>query len=325
MSTSALGTSMALIALCLAGCSDSQSVLYPLGPDAADIATLGKVLFAGGTAILMVMIALTAIALRGPDGLRRVLSHQRAIIAGGVAFPFLTLTALLVYGTLVTKASIAKSDNPGALQIAVEGRQWWWRITYTAPNGATFETANELRIPVNSEVALSLTSADVIHSFWVPNLAGKVDLIPGRTTRLQFSASQPGVARGQCAEFCGGPHALMALRAVVMEAADFEQWFDKERREATSATAGGKIFIAAGCGACHTVRGGAAAGRIGPDLTHVGGRLSLAADTLTASKDNFSRWITDNQILKPGNHMPAFRNLSASDLDDLTTYLESLK
>lgn len=308
----------------LGGCSGAQSVFNPLGPDAQDLTTLSIVLIAGATAILIVMIAATAIALSGAQRLRTRMADRRTIIIGGVVFPAVTLSALLIYGTLAMKAATAPADA-NALKIAIEGRQWWWRITYTMPDGRTFETANELRLPVGRQVALSLTSADVIHSFWVPSLAGKIDMIPGRTTHLRFTAMQPGTARGQCAEFCGGPHALMALRVVTMPLAAFARWQENERRDAITKAKGKDQFIASGCGACHTVRGTDASGRIAPDLTHVGARLSLAADTLPMSTENLARWITSNQTLKPGNHMAEFRHLGQSDIQELAGYLESLK
>ena len=202
--------------------------------------------------------------------------------------------------------------------------------TISGPDG-TIATANELRIPAGRTVVFTLQSADVIHSFWVPNLGGKVDMIPGRTTHLRAAApTEPGVFRGQCAEYCGGPHALMALEVVALPPAEFEAWLDGQARPAVepaspAAHRGGELFLAAGCGACHTVRGTPATGRSGPDLTHLGSRRSVGVDTRPMTQANIARFIRDGQHVKPGNLMPPFRIFAADDLDAVATYLAGLK
>jgi len=170
-------------------------------------------------------------------------------------------------------------------------------------------------------VELSLVSADVIHSFWVPSLAGKVDLLPGRSTRLHLTADRPGVYRGQCAEYCGGPHAKMAFHVIAETPEGFEAWRKNQRRPA----AAGNALFAARCATCHTVRGTSAAGTLGPDLTHVGSRMSLGAGTLPNNEGTLAGWIASSQHIKPGNLMPSFKDLTGEELRALAIYLEALK
>jgi cytochrome c oxidase subunit 2 len=235
-------------------------------------------------------------------------------VGGGIVFPFVTLFALLVY-TLV-RASDMHGEDAQALRIEVVGEQWWWRVRYPG-----FETANEIRVPVGRPVELVLTSADVIHSFWVPSLAGKLDMIPGRETRLRVRAGKAGEVRGQCAEYCGGPHALMALYVIALEPEEFLEWTEGQKKTANQQN---PLFLSR-CGACHTVRGTAAAGKRGPDLTHVGSRVSLAAGLLPNNRGALAAWIASSQHLKPGNLMPSFEGFSGPELQALATYLEGLK
>lgn len=311
-----------------------QSVLAPHGPEAAAVATLGWALFAGGALICLAVAALVVLATRGGAGSRRIIASERFIVGSGVVLPVVVLAGLLSWGLALAGGRIAP-PSPGALQIEVIGEQWWWRVRYGPETEQAFETANELRIPVGRDVELRLVSRDVIHSFWVPSLAGKVDMIPGMTNRLRLSASEAGVFRGQCAEYCGGPHALMSFHVVALEADAFEAWRAAQRRPAEAPAtdalrAGQSVFFSAGCHGCHTVRGATvggtdATGTIGPDLTHVAGRLSIGAATLPTAPMNFGRWVRENQHLKPGNRMPSFGFLSAADVDRLASYLGSLK
>jgi cytochrome c oxidase subunit 2 len=196
--------------------------------------------------------------------------------------------------------------------------------------GGTVETANELRLPVGARVELQLSSPDVIHSFWVPSIAGKMDMIPGRLTRLALEPTQTGVFRGACAEYCGASHALMAFVVVVVEPGEFEAWLAAQALAAASpadplAARGQQAFVAHGCTACHTIRGTEAAGAIGPDLTHVGSRLQIGAATLPNVPEALMRWIAQTDRIKPGVHMPAFRTLGPDDLSALAAYLLSLR
>jgi cytochrome c oxidase subunit 2 len=315
----------------LGGCtSDVQSVMIPGSLQARQIAELAWLLFGLGTFVLVVVIVTLMLAVRGPLRVRQALARESTVIWLGIAFPAVTLTVLLVYGVWVTRSQLNLSEGGGTVGIEVVGEQWWWRVMYRAPTGPQIAGANEIRIPVGSPVTLKLKAADVIHSFWVPSLGGKVDMIPGRTTQLQLTVDRPGIYRGQCAEYCGGPHALMTMDVIAMPSSDYAVWL--ERAAAMPATPeteiglrGRSIFLAAGCGACHTVRGTAATGSVGPDLTHIGARRSVGIDTLPLTRENLMRFIVDGQHVKPGNLMPEFRILQPQQLEALASYLLSLK
>jgi cytochrome c oxidase subunit 2 len=202
-------------------------------------------------------------------------------------------------------------------------------VQYVTENG-TVEMANELRLPVGRRMELQLTSPDVIHSFWVPSIAGKMDMIPGRITRLALEPTRTGIFRGACAEYCGASHALMAFLVIVMDPEEFQRWLEAQARPADAptdalATRGHDLFLAHGCTACHAIRGTPAAGQIGPDLTHVASRLRIGAGTLPNDAGALVRWIGQTDRIKPGVHMPAFRALAADDLMALAAYLGSLR
>lgn len=314
--------------LALAACTDRQSVMAAQGPEAERIALLAGIVFLGAAVIMVVVMAALWLALRGTPGQRAALAGEKAIRIGGIAFPAVTLTVLLGYGLWLMRESLA--DQPPGLRIEVTGEQWWWRLGYRGEDSAAVAEANEIRIPVGVEVEFELRSADVIHSFWVPSLGGKLDMIPGRINRLRLKAERAGVYRGQCAEYCGGPHALMALEIIAVPQVEFDAWLAAGRRpapapEGEAERRGAELFLAAGCGSCHAVRGTAAEGAIGPDLSRVGGRRFLAAATIPAGRENLARFITHGQDLKPGNLMPPFRLLAPAELDALVAYLVSLK
>ena len=295
-----------------------QSALNPQGPHAAEAAEIAWVLFIGAAAIFVVVLCFTAWAIYGTR--RRWLASRGLIIGGGIVFPAIALFALLLY-TLTTAGRLAAAPEPD-VRIAVTGHQWWWEVEYLTPEGKVdFVTANELRIPVGRNVEVALSSADVLHSFWVPALAGKLDLVPGKDNRLRLAASRAGVTRGQCAEYCGGPHAQMAFYVVAQEEADFEAWRQAQRQPADSTN---ELFVAR-CGNCHTVRGTQARGTLGPDLTHVGSRLSIAAGILPNNAGTIAGWIASSQHIKPGNLMPAFEEFSGEELRTLAAYVENLK
>ena len=306
-----------------------QSALNSQGPHADELVTLAWILFIGGALIFLIVVALTAYALFAPEKRRAWLSREAVIIGGGLIFPVLTLSALLVY-TLIAAASIIERSELAAVRVEVIGEQWWWRVHYLDAQGRRdFTTANEIRIPAGRPVELSLKSADVIHSFWVPNLAGKLDMIPGRTNRLRIEAKQPGVFRGQCAEYCGGPHAKMAFYVIAEAPEHFEAWLKSQREPAAEAAVGaseqGRALFLSHCAACHTVRGTAAAGLRGPDLTHVGSRTSLAAATLPNNAGTLAAWIASSQHIKPENLMPSFDIFTGQELRAIAGYLEQLK
>jgi cytochrome c oxidase subunit 2 len=303
-----------------------QSVLAPHGPQAGQIATLAWVLFAFGAVILALVIATIWLAIRGTPHIREALARERTIMVFGLALPVVTLTILLFCGVWLTRAQTGHTDD--AMRIEVTGEQWWWRVVYDGPTPAT--SANEIRIPVGQPVDFTLKAADVIHSFWVPSLGGKVDMLPGRITRLRLTAERAGVYRGQCAEYCGGPHALMGFNVVAMPRDEYEAWFAREAGPSATASTdverrGQSLFMAAGCGTCHAVRGTGAAGAIGPDLTHLAARGSVGIDTLPLTADNLARFIRDGQHLKPGNRMPEFRIFSPAEQTALVSYLMSLR
>jgi cytochrome c oxidase subunit 2 len=291
-------------------------------------------MFIGGAAILVLVVAATTIAIVGPGTWRQKLASDRLVIGLGLIFPIVVLSVLLFYGFAVMRAGMVAPDGAGAsaapLKISVVGHRWWWRVIYHHADGTSTETANELRIPVDRRVELALTSADVLHSFWVPAYAGKVDMVPGRTNHLQFTAAAPGLVRGQCAEYCGGAHALMAFYVVALPAAVFERWLANERADAAqseaSATQRGRVlFMSSGCSGCHTIRGTSASGRIGPDLTHLGSRHSLGAGVLPNHRDALIRWLGEHQTIKPDNLMPPYDFLSDPERRALARFLEALQ
>lgn len=303
-----------------------QSVLNPAGPQAAAIAEIAWVLFVGGLVIFAAVLALTAYAVIGAR--RTWLTRRVVIVGGGIVFPVVVLSALLAY-TVLAGPKIAAATG-AQLAIEVTGKQWWWEIRYLDAAGRTdFVTANEIHVPVGTTVAIALHSADVLHSFWVPALAGKVDMIPGKKNRLLITADRPGVYRGQCAEYCGGPHALMAFLVIAGTPEDFSDWTQSQRTNArtpqTESERQGAALALSHCASCHTMRGTAAAGRLGPDLTHFGSRRSIAAGMLPNDPATQARWISASQHIKPGNLMPSFDGFGEDDLAALTAYLQSLK
>ena len=306
----------------------NQSALNPQGPGASEISELSWLLFAGAAAIFAVVGALAVYAIVARRHRRAWMARSEFVVAAGIVFPLLVLTGLLVHAFL---PGTHTGPEAAMLRIEIVGEQWWWRVHYLNEAGhQEFATANEIRIPAGRPVELLLRSADVIHSFWVPNLAPKLDMIPGRVNRLRLAANVPGEFRGQCAEYCGGPHARMALYVIAMSADEFEAWRAQQQRPAIpaatdSAERGRILFSARGCGVCHTVRGSPAEGLRGPDLTHVGSRISLAAGTLRNDAASLATWIRASQHVKPENLMPSFDMLPAEELGAIAAYLESLR
>ena len=301
-----------------------MSALHPTGQDAQSILHLFWWMVGGGTLIWLGVMGLVLYALRPRQHEER--KARILIWGGGVAFPVVVLSVLLAFG-LAAVPAILEDGESGAPNIRVTGEQWWWRIEYTMPDGRKFETANELRLPVGVRTSLRIESSDVIHSFWVPKLAGKVDAIPGRTTRLGLKPLQPGTYVGICAEYCGASHARMLLHAVALESTEFEQWLEDQLEPASAVdnSEGASVFVANGCAACHTVRGTEARGRVGPDLTHLASRRALGSGILPNDRAGLQRWLLELTELKPEVHMPSYEMLNDQDLDSLVTYLENLK
>ncbi len=244
------------------------------------------------------------------------------VVPAIIIFVLILTTARTIY---TVQAAI---PPPGTLKVRVIGHQWWWEVRYP---GLGIVTANEIHVPVSdgangSPTFLELESADVAHSFWVPRLAGKTDLIPNRKNTMWIAPHQSGIFLGQCAEFCGMEHALMLLRVVVQSRAEFEQWVAAQQKPAAQtlpALHGRQLFESTACVNCHTVRGTVANGRFGPDLTHLMSRETIAAGAAMNTPEHLRMWINDPDQIKPGALMPAM-NLSAANINDIAAYLETL-
>jgi cytochrome c oxidase subunit 2 len=248
-------------------------------------------------------------------------------ITVGVALSTLALFASMAWNAY-TMATVNRPPRAPALTIEVIGHQWWWQFRYKSDDPAqTFETANEAHIPIGAPVRLEVRTQDVIHSFWIPALGEKIDLIPSQTNVTWFEAEKPGVYRGQCAEYCGQQHAHMAIAVVAETPEAFQAWRVAQLHPAEAQQGGlieGEALFQARCSACHTVRGTLAGGKLGPDLTHVASRLGIAANTLQNTTATLSGWIADPQRIKPGNKMPTL-DLQASELGAIRRYVQSLK
>jgi cytochrome c oxidase subunit II len=239
------------------------------------------------------------------------------------------LVILLSFG-LRSMPELLDHGGNGEPRIRISGEQWWWRVRYEMSGGAKFELANELRLPRGVRMPLYLESPDVIHSFWVPSLAGKIDMIPGRVNRMALHPTRTGVFNGVCAEYCGVSHARMLFHVVVVEQDEFDAWANAQQApahapETSEATHGAELFAMHGCGACHSVRGTSARGVIGPDLTHVGSRVSLGAGILDNDVAGFVTWLEKTKEVKPGVHMPAFNMMSEADRRAVGAYLDGLQ
>ena len=315
------------------------SYLQSAGPAAAPVTQLAWGL--GGVSVAVVVIVGIGLAAAiwrrreaasdDPKSLARGASTTSGIgwiyIGLAISVPVLaicTIWTLLVLGKVMHPAS-----RPH-LQLQVTAHQWWWEVRYPTPDGQqTFTTANEIHIPAGEPVEIVLNSADVIHSFWVPKLNGKMDVIPGVTNRTWIEASNPGRFRGQCAEFCGAQHAKMAFYVVAQPRADFEAWqanqlaLPDETTTPSQVVATGEKVFSARCAACHTISGTPAGGIVGPSLGHVASRSTLAAGSIPNDADHLRKWIADPQAIKPGVRMPVVP-LTTADRDAVVAYLESL-
>ena len=306
-------------------------VLDPHGPFSNSVTTLAWVLIALMTLIFLLVCAAMWVALYGSDKLRAQLGGERVVKWFGLIVPAGVLFMLLAWGTtMVAGMTTIKGDE---LRMRVSGNIYWWRVSYLDVAGnETMADANELHIPVGRPVVVDMVSEDVIHSFWVPKLGGKMDMIPGRTNRLKLQADKAGNYGGQCAEFCGGAHSLMGFIVVAHEPADWQRWLDARLAQSAAAAPvsaevlrGMQLFSEVGCAACHRVAGTSAQGLSGPDLTHIGSRRSLGAGILPNTRGTLIGWIGDSQSIKPNNRMPAYRSLQAAELGALAAYMESLK
>jgi cytochrome c oxidase subunit 2 len=317
---------LAAAALWVVGCQGerTQSALHPAGPAAARIATLSWWMIGIFTAVFVIVLVLLAVALwrRAERATAPPLGKTGFIVGGGIIFPVVVLTPLYIY-SLETSAALRMPKE--ALTIRVVGHQWWWDVRYPEHD---IVTANELHIPAGRPVRLELASADVIHSFWVPELHGKRDMIPGLELEFWIQADKPGVYRGQCAEYCGRQHANMGFYVIALPPEEFDAWVAERQRtrppDQEKASAGLNIFMKAGCATCHAIHGTPADGKKGPDLTHIGSRRSLGAAKLANTRGHLAGWIGDPQAIKPGVLMPR-SFLPADDLMILVDYLEGLR
>jgi cytochrome c oxidase subunit 2 len=317
-----------------------QDVLHPAGVQAAHIASLWWFTVAICAVVFVAILvglfyALTraprADASTAPDmaSMDRPESGTQRTVVIATALSVVGLLVLLG-ASVVTDRALATLPLKDGVHIEVTGHQWWWQVNYDDPVPARmFSTANEIHIPVGRPVVISLRADDVIHSFWVPNLHGKKDLIPGRVNTILLQADKPGVYRGQCAEFCGLQHAFMAFTVVAEDDAKFQQWADAQRKPAAEPTdakakRGHDLFLSGTCMMCHTIQGTTANARKAPDLTHIASRPTLAAGTLPNDPASLAAWIRDPQKLKPGAQMPA-HHAPDDEIDALVAYLETLK
>lgn len=304
-------------------------VLDPHGPFSNTVTTLAWVLIALVVLIFLAVCAAMWVALYGSDELRARLGGERVVRWFGLIIPTGVLLLLLAWGLTVTRGLTTIQGDE--LRMRVSGNIYWWRVSYLDAAGKEMlADANELHIPVGRPVVIDMVSEDVIHSFWVPKLGGKMDMIPGRTNQLKLQADKAGSYGGQCAEFCGGAHALMGFVVVAHEPADWQRWLDTRRAPpaatvSVEALRGKQLFSEFGCAACHRVAGTSAQGLSGPDLTFVGSRLSLGAGILPNTRGTLIGWIGDSQSIKPNNRMPSYRSLKADELNALASYMESLK
>jgi cytochrome c oxidase subunit II len=316
-----------------AGAFLAGQALDPEGPAADAAADLWWLMLALGVAVFVAFAVVLGVGLfrarpgdapeagpQPPDG------FGPWLVGGGVAMPLVVIA--IVFGATVNAMQGTPTTAPaGALVVEIVGHQWWWEVRYPA-EGIT--TANEMHIPVGRPVALQLTSADVIHSFWVPALGGKLDLLPDKTNTLVLEADEPGRHLNRCAEFCGLQHTLMGMDVVAEPPDAFAAWVAGQQPSAATPTAaagqrGQEVFLGAGgCGTCHAVRGTQATGNTGPDLTHVASRLSLGAAAIGNSPEQRARWISDPHTIKRGVAMPK-PELSGDELDAVLAYVGGLR
>jgi len=327
-------------ALAAAGCEGVQPMMAPGGPQARSLAQLGwftLITFAAVSVVMWVLIFWVAVRRRGtlaehaqPDAP----SDHRWIVIGGFLIPAVILCIIFVL-TLKTMAAFPLGDHEmqaGEPPITITGHQWWWEIQYQvgAQPSEHFVTANEIHIPAGQPVDIRLETRDVIHSFWVPRLHGKVDLMPGFSNRIRIQADAPELFRGECAEFCGPQHAHMILLVQADAPADYDAWLARMRQPAAAPAAGmaargQQVFMTHACVLCHTVRGTPAHGLVGPDLTHFGSRKGLAANSYPNATGFLAAWVTHAQTMKPNAQMPNITAFTGEELRALTEYLEGLK
>ena len=323
--------------LFVGGCNSTPlGYLDGRGPAARQIASLGWGLIAISVFVVAIVAALLGYAIwrpRGGDG--EHLTHDALHGAGnaaairwigiGTTISVVLLAAAAIW-TLTTVRGIFAAPRASALSIDIVGHQWWWEAGYHGETAdRNFSSANDIVIPAGVPVEISLRSSDVIHSFWIPKLAGKTDVIPGVTNHMRIEADRPGVYRGACTEFCGAEHAHMAMSVIALAPDDFRSWRERQLQGAdASATDPGRTVFVRHCAACHTIRGLRAGGVLGPDLSHFGSRTQIGAGALKNDHTNLELWIAHTQSIKPGAKMPEIE-LGADDMKNVAAFLEGLK
>jgi cytochrome c oxidase subunit 2 len=326
----ALATSAFGMGALLTGCSGSHSVLHPKGSGAERIAFIAWFMFISATAVTLLVYVTLGRGLarrrrtnRRGEARRFVVDEQLWIVAGGVLLPAVFIVIL----TGMSIHAIGSEAPPNALQVTVVGHQYWWEVDYPDQRAVT---ANEIHIPVGEDVEVTLRSDDVIHSFWVPELAGKIDMIPGQTNHLELHANHAGTFRGQCAEFCGLQHANMIFFVTAEPRVELDHWLATQSQPAATPApgsieaAGARAFMELPCASCHTIAGTGASGTLGPDLTHFASRTTIGAGTVPNARGFLGGWIADAQSTKPGNLMPPIP-MTPEQLNGLIAYLETLR
>jgi len=318
-------TTLTLAVPFLVACQGPQSALDPAGPMAREVAILWWAMCAFATLVLIVVTALWVHAMRRKtppmDAARARQLTLRWLVGGGLLLPTLSIVVLLAFGIPIGHRMLPLPLDEPPLRIEVIGHQWWWEVRY--PDSGVV-TANQLHLPVGRPVDLDVSSADVIHSFWVPRLGGKIDMIPGRENRIRLQADRPGTFRGQCSEFCGTQHTHMILDVQAHEEEDFTNWLQARSDWQAAALPGpaGEAF-AARCGQCHRVAG-VSEGDRAPDLSDIGARSMLGAGVLNNEPGALLRWLQAHQRLKPGNAMPLHDDLDPDHLSAIADWLETL-
>jgi cytochrome c oxidase subunit 2 len=330
------------LALCTSACGGIHNALNPSGPQAQNLSRLWWLFFTVCSIVFVVVMIAVLLSLRNrtaesPNVLtpnveppQKQERSRRNVVVSAVTLTVIILFVFLIASFSAGRSMTAELAHKNGLNIEISGHQWWWEVRYDDGNASNiFTTANEIHIPVGVPVTFSLKGADVIHSFWVPNLSGKKDLIPGKINTMWLQADKPGVYRGQCAEYCGLQHARMALWVVAEPQEQFNAWRQGQTQTSIppatdSQKRGQQVFLTSTCVMCHAINGTPAGSNIGPNLTHVASRTMIAAATLVNTREHLAQWIKDPQQFKVGTRMPQ-NNLSDADLQSLVDYLQSLK
>ena len=319
-------------------------IFSPAGPAAHTLGQLGLFIIGVFVIITVAMWALLWLVARRPQGTLEEHAQWNApedlswVSLGGFIAPSIILGVIFVISLAVMSAvptgahaGMAGMRGAAAPVIQVIGHQFWWEVRYPGAGSAPeIVTANEIHLPAGQPVEIQLVSRDVIHSFWVPQLHGKVDLIPGVDNRIRIEADKPGLFRGSCAEFCGAQHAHMLLLVSADSATDFDDWKEQQRAPAAAPSTpetelGLSMFMKHECALCHAIRGTEAKSALGPDLTHMASRKAIAANTFWNNTGNLAAWVTHAQSMKPGSAMPDVTAFSGDELRALVAYLQSLR